>query len=62
MGITCKVMMVVDRGNRGESIQSNFIYSDILLHVNLFGFTGMLHLVCLHGLYPFDAIIINKFT
>lgn len=55
-------MMVVDRGNRGESIQSNFIYSDILLHVNLFGFTGMLHLVCLHGLYPFDAIIINKFT
>lgn len=26
MGITCKVMMVVDRGNRGESIQSNFIF------------------------------------
>lgn len=38
------------------------LYSDILLHVNLLVVRGMLHLVCLHGLYPFDAITINKFT
>lgn len=39
------------------------LYSDVLLHANLVGScTGMLHLLRLHGLYPFNAIIINKFT